>query len=78
MKLRIAAADVFYYPDVFVTCDKRDRDPYFKEHPTGIMEVLSETTEGTDRREKFLAYELLENLLEYVLVRQRSCPIDSG
>jgi Uma2 family endonuclease len=70
MKVRIAAADVFYYPDVFVTCVSSDRKPYFKEHPCLIVEVLSETTEGTDRREKFLAYELLESLREYVLVQQ--------
>lgn len=70
MKVRIAAADVFYYPDVFVSCDPSDRKPYFKEHPCLIVEVLSETTEGTDRREKFLTYELLESLREYVLVQQ--------
>jgi Uma2 family endonuclease len=70
MKVRIAAADVFYYPDVFVSCHASDRKPYFKEHPCLIVEVLSETTEGTDRREKFLTYELLESLKEYVLVRQ--------
>ncbi len=70
MKVRVATTDVFYYPDVFVTCDSRDRDPYFKERPSIIVEVLSETTEGTDRREKFLAYELLESLQEYVLVQQ--------
>jgi Uma2 family endonuclease len=70
MKVRIAAADVFYYPDVFVSCDSSDRKPYFKEHPCLIVEVLSETTEGTDRREKFTAYELLESLKDYVLVQQ--------
>ncbi len=69
MKLRVVA-DVFYYPDVFVTCDPDDREPYFKERPTLVVEVLSATTEGTDRREKFLAYELLPSLREYVLVQQ--------
>jgi Uma2 family endonuclease len=70
MKVRIAAAEVFYYPDVFVSCDSRDRKPYFKEYPSLMVEVLSDTTDGTDRREKFLAYELLESLKEYVLVQQ--------
>ena len=70
MKVRVAPADVFYYPDVFVTCDSRDRESYFKECPCLIVEVLSESTEGTDRREKFLAYELLESLEEYLLVQQ--------
>jgi Uma2 family endonuclease len=31
MKLRIEAADAFYYSDVFVTCDARDREgDYYK------------------------------------------------
>ena len=33
MKVRVRAADVYYYPDVFVTCDSRDRESYFKERP---------------------------------------------
>ena len=70
MKVRIQAADVFYYPDVFVTCDSGDREAYFKERPYLIVEVLSKTTEGTDRREKFLAYELLESLKDNLLVQQ--------
>jgi Uma2 family endonuclease len=70
MKVRVAAADVFYYPDVLVTCASEDGDAYFKEHPCVIVEVLSQTTEGTDRREKFLASELLASLEEYVLVHQ--------
>lgn len=70
MKVRVAQADVFYYPDVLVTCDARDRELYFKELPCVIAEVLSETTEATDRREKFLTYELLKSLEEYLLVHQ--------
>lgn len=70
MKVRVEAADVFYYPDVLVTCDPADRQPYYKERPALVVEVLSDTTEGTDRREKFLAYELLESVREYVLVHQ--------
>jgi Uma2 family endonuclease len=70
MKVRVEAADVFYYPDVLVTCDPADRQPYYKERPSLVVEVLSDTTEGTDRREKFLAYELLESLREYALVHQ--------
>jgi Uma2 family endonuclease len=70
MKVRVEAADVFYYPDVLVTCDPADRHPYYKERASLVVEVLSDTTEGTDRREKFLAYELLESVREYVLVHQ--------
>ena len=70
MKLRIRAADTFYYPDVFVTCNEADRERYYKEHPSVIFEVLSPGTESTDRREKFLLYRQLESLREFVLVNQ--------
>jgi Uma2 family endonuclease len=35
-----------------------------------IVEVLSPETERTDRREKFLSYQQIETLEEYVLVAQ--------
>jgi Uma2 family endonuclease len=41
VKLRVEAADAFYYPDVFVTCDPRNIEPYFKRYPSVIVEVLS-------------------------------------
>lgn len=68
MKVRVEAADAFYYPDVFVTCDPRDTEPYFKRYPSLIVEVLSPSTEGVDRREKLRNYRMLETLKEYVLV----------
>ena len=69
MKLRVDAADAFYYPDVFVTCDPRDSDsPHYKRFPSLIVEVLSPSTETLDRREKLRNYRTLETLQEYVLV----------
>jgi Uma2 family endonuclease len=53
-----------------VACDPRDTDRYFKRFPTVIVEVLSPETERTDRREKFLSYQQIETLEEYVLVAQ--------
>src|SRR5438270_13833452 len=55
VKLRIGAEDVFYYPDVFVVCDHSGGSKYVKEHPAIIFEVLSPSTEQTDKREKLLA-----------------------
>jgi Uma2 family endonuclease len=66
----IGGRDVFYYPDVMVTCDPRDTKPYIKEFPKLIVEVLSQTTESTDRREKFWNYTQIESLEEYILVAQ--------
>ena len=67
--------DYYYYPDVLVTCDKRDladRDSQFVEHPKMIIEVLSDSTERVDKREKFFAYTQIASLEEYVLVAQKT------
>jgi Uma2 family endonuclease len=72
MKLRVEAADAFFYPDVFVTCDARDTsEPLAKRHPALICEVLSESTEAYDRGGKFAAYRTLESLSEYLLIDSR-------
>jgi Uma2 family endonuclease len=53
-----------------VTCDPRDTNRYFKLYPKTLIEVLSETTEAIDRREKFLSYRQIDTFEEYVLVAQ--------
>ena len=70
VRLEIQAHDIFYYPDVVVGCDPRNQHPLFMRFPTVVVEVLSETTEQIDRREKFLSYPQIETLEEYVLVAQ--------
>jgi Uma2 family endonuclease len=71
LRLSVANQNLFYYPDIFVTCDARDKDDYECFHPTLIVEVLSESTDGTDRREKLLNYIQLESLQAYVLLEQQ-------
>lgn len=71
MKVRIEAVNGFFYPDILVTCDPRDRAPdasHVKRHPTLVVEVLSPTTEAYDRGNKFAAYRQLASLQEYVLI----------
>lgn len=70
VKVRVEAADAFYYPDAVVTCRPAEEDPYYLRHPCLVVEVLSPATEAIDRREKWLAYQRLESLQEYVLVAQ--------
>jgi Uma2 family endonuclease len=70
MKVRVATADAFYYPDAFLTCDPGDDAPLYKAAPCLIAEVLSPTTEVIDRREKLIAYRTLEALRYYLLVAQ--------
>ncbi|MDD2885414.1 MAG: Uma2 family endonuclease [Dechloromonas sp.] len=69
VKTRVEAADCFFYPDVVVTCDARDRaTPDYISHPLLVIEVLSESTAAFDRGDKFAAYRKLASLQEYVLV----------
>jgi len=47
MKAKIESRDRFYYPDIMVTCDERDRSPpNFKQFPCLIIGVLSDYTEA--------------------------------
>ena len=62
--------EYYYYPDIVVTCDKRDTHKRFVHYPKLIIEVLSDSTERVDKREKFFAYASIDSLEEYVLVSQ--------
>lgn len=75
VQISLAERDAFYYPDILVTCDPRDVDPYQKRFPKLIIEVLSDSTEGTDRREKFWNYTATDSLEEYVLIAQDRCEV---
>lgn len=70
MKLRVEHADSFYYPDVLVTCDPHDTEPFYKQFPCLLVEVLSPSTEAIDRREKLAAYRALPSMHHYLLVSQ--------
>lgn len=72
MKAYIETVNIFYYPDVMVTCDARDRAfQNHKKYPSLIVEVLSQKTEAFDRGDKFTDYQQLETLQEYVLISQK-------
>ncbi len=76
MKLHVAAWNAFYYPDVMVVCNTTDNHTHYKESPSVIVEVLSDSTAGIDRREKLLAYRTLASLREYVLIAQDQRQVD--
>ena len=69
MKLRVEAANCFFYPDVMVTGSSVDAaDPLIKREPMLVVEVLSLGTAAYDRGDKFAAYRLLPSLREVLLV----------
>ena len=68
--IKFAGKDIFYYPDLLLSCDTDDRETYFRRRPCLIVEVLSRSTARIDRHEKLQTYQSLESLQEYLLVAQ--------
>jgi Uma2 family endonuclease len=78
VRLRVDEQDILYYPDVLVTCDRRDLEDLeevWVQHPALLVEVLSPSTAAIDRREKFQNYRHIEALQEYVLVSQNTLEV---
>lgn len=69
MRLQVAAANSYFYPDVLVTCSAQDlASPLVKAEPKLIVEVLSPSTAAFDRGLKFSHYRSLASLEEYALI----------
>ncbi len=67
----------YYYPDVVVSCDERDRfSRDFLQYPTLIAEVLSPTTESRDRGIKQQNYMAIDTLQTYILITSESPRIE--
>jgi Uma2 family endonuclease len=72
MKAKIDSLNRYYYPDVMVTCDQRDQETStYKKFPCLIVEVLSSSTEAFDRGDKFVDYQAIDTLEEYVLINTK-------
>lgn len=78
--LRVATtAKMFAYPDVAVTCGSEEWvDDQFDtlRNPVVIVEVLSPSTEDFDRGRKFVQYQQIKSLREYLLVSQPEPRVD--
>lgn len=70
MKLKVGPNTV-YYPDLMAVCAPPPENPYHEEAPCLVVEVLSESTEATDRREKLWRHPALPTLRSHLLVSAR-------
>jgi Uma2 family endonuclease len=75
MKVWVKKRNKFFYPDLTVIYDKPNfyktrRDTI--DNPKMLIEVLSKSTASFDKAEKFLSYQTLESLREYVLISQET------
>ena len=71
--IKAHGADYFYYPDILVACGQTldDEGQFIDEHRL-VMEIMSRSTERTDRREMAFAYRELPSIEEIVLISQKS------
>lgn len=81
MRLAVGRTARYFYPDSMIVCgpprfDAVDGSETTINNPTVIIEVLSPSTEGYDRGERFDHYRELESLKEYVLVAQHKPAVE--
>ncbi len=68
------------YPDALVICEKPlfwDDNEVLLINPLLIVEVLSKSTGGYDKKGKFEEYKTLQSLKEYVLIEQNDYSVES-
>jgi Uma2 family endonuclease len=78
-RVHVPSTGLYTYPDVTVVCGERrfDRgEPPSLLNPTLVVEITSDSTEDYDRGKKFLHYQAIAELREYVIVSHRQARID--
>ncbi len=78
-RVHVPATRLYAYPDVTVACGERrydDGDPPSLLNPSLIVEVTSDSTEEFDRGTKFIHYQAIAELRDYVIVSHRERRID--
>lgn len=79
MKVKIDKLNKYTYPDVLIVCQNQqfeDENEDVLLNPVVIMEVLSDSTEAYDRGDKFIHYQNIPSLVEYVLISQKSVQVE--
>jgi Uma2 family endonuclease len=80
LRVRIEATNRSTYPDLTIVCggiETSPIDPDAVVNPTVLVEVLSPSTETTDRLEKWAHYRRIPSLEAYVLVSHRERRIEA-
>ncbi len=80
VRIRIEATKRSAYPDLSIVCGQLQTSPVDKDaviNPSVLVEVLSPSTETTDRIEKWAHYRRIPSLQAYVLVSQSEQRIEA-
>jgi Uma2 family endonuclease len=80
LKVKVALTESYFYPDLVGICGPPISDAPSQVtilNPTLIIEVLSPSTEAFDRGKKFLHYQQIPTLREYILLSQIEPVVES-
>lgn len=72
-RVKIPLRDCYVYPDASVICGAMETDPLDEDtalNPRLIVEVLSPSTESFDRGAKWIGYQSIPSLTDYLLLLQ--------
>ena len=74
--VKLRARRVIYYPDVMAGCAAPPADERLEDAPSLVVEVLSPSTQLTDRREKLMVYKSIASLSTYLIIDQMQRRVD--
>lgn len=75
--LQLSNGKNYLFPDVVFTCNEEDlKAERFIQHPTILVEVLSDNNEGYDYHQKWKVYQKIRSLRYYLLVSQHECRVE--
>jgi Uma2 family endonuclease len=76
--LHIPANSLYTYPDLTIICDEPalGEDKMSLTNPAVIIEVLSPTTKDYERTTKFMLYQDIPTLQEYILIESTSVLVE--
>jgi Uma2 family endonuclease len=75
-EVKLRAGGVIYYPDGMVACGPPPADERIEDAPSLVVEVLSPSTQSTDRREKLMVYKGIAGLDAYLIIDQMQRRVD--
>lgn len=77
VKLEAIKGECYLYPDIMLTCDADDlKQEFFIRHPSFIVEVLSEYTDGLERDFKLRQYKSISSLQYYMMVSENEVRVE--
>ena len=79
-RIYIPENTLYTYPDISIVCGKaetKDNDELNLINPIVIIEVLSSSTKGYDRGDKFKLYRDIKSLKEFIVVDSKSVMVEA-